>query len=154
MLDEDLAKLYGVETRTLNQAVNRNKKRFPEDFMFKLTEKEFQNLTSQFVISSWGGRRRKPFVFTEHGTVMLASVLRSDRAIKMSIEVVKAFVRLNKALSSQADVAKEISEVRSFILKLSNKTDREFKKVWIAIDKLSKPVDENPKDAIGFRIDE
>lgn len=77
MLDENLAKIYGVETRTLNQAIQRNIKRFPEDFMFQLTSQEFKDLKSQIVISSWGGRRKPPFVFTEHGTVMLASVLRS-----------------------------------------------------------------------------
>lgn len=112
-----------------------------------------ESLISQIVISKRGGRRKRPFVFTEHGTVMLASVLRSDRAISMSIEVVKAFVRLNKAISAQTDVAKEISEMRSFILNLSHKTDREFRKVWRAIDKLTKPIDENSGDSIGFRID-
>jgi hypothetical protein len=100
MLDEDLAKLYGVKTKVLNQAILRNKDRFPEEFMFQLSESEFINLRSQIVTSSWGGRRYQPFAFTEHGVVMLASILRSKQAIKISIEVVKAFVRLRRAINS------------------------------------------------------
>ena len=153
MLDEDLAKIYGVETRVLNQAIRRNKERFPKDFMFQLTEEEFQSLISQIVISKRGGRRKKPFAFTEHGTVMLASVLRSKRAIQMNIEVIKAFVRLRYAISSQKDIIKQLSEVRNFMLKQSNKTDREFRKVWKAIDDLTKPVDDDSSQSIGFKID-
>jgi hypothetical protein len=85
MLDSDLAELYGVETRVLNQAINRNNDRFPEDFMFRLTETEWENLKSQFVISSWGGRRTLPYVFTEHGVLMLSNVLNSKRAIQVNI---------------------------------------------------------------------
>ncbi len=153
MLDEDLAKIYGVETRILNQAIQRNRGRFPEDFMFQLTDNEYENLRSQIVISSWGGRRYMPFVFTEHGAVMLATVLRSKRAVQMSIEVVKAFVRLRRVLASQEDIFSQISEIRSFILKQSSKTDREFKKVWNAIDKLSRPFDNTPKKSIGFEVE-
>ncbi len=153
MLDEDLAKIYGVETKVLNQAIKRNKERFPEDFMFQLTVKEFSNLKSQFVTSRWGGRRKIPFVFTEHGAVMLAGVLRSKRAVAMSIEVVRAFVRFRQILSSQKEVEKQIAEIRSFILKQSNKNDREFKKVWEAIEGLSKPDFDNRKSLIGFKID-
>src|SRR5262245_28892723 len=85
MLDFDLAEIYCVETKRLKEATRRNKKRFPPDFMFELTKKEWTNLRSQFATSSWGGLRYKPFAFTEHGVTMLASVLKSDRAIKMSI---------------------------------------------------------------------
>ena len=130
MLDEDLAKLYGVETRVLNQAVHRNIDRFPEDFMFRLSVKEFDNLISQIVTSNRGGRRKMPFVFTEHGTVMLAGVLRSKRAVQMSIQVVKAFVRLRHVLASHGNMVEQLAEIRSFMLKQSNKTDREFRKVW------------------------
>lgn len=150
ILDEDLAKLYNVETKVLNQAVRRNKARFPEEFMFQLTLEEYINLRSQFVTSKRGGRRYTPFVFTEHGTVMLASVLKSDVAIKMNIEIVKAFVQLRYAITSQKDVLKQLSEVRSFMLKQSNKTDLEFKKVWKALDCLTFSDDSG---LIGFEID-
>lgn len=170
MLDEDLAKLYGVETKVLNQSIRRNKERFPNDFMFQLTLKEarslisqivisnkipslcpFPDLKSQIVTSSWGGRRKKPFVFTEHGAVMLATVLRSKRAVQMSIEVVKAFVNLRRTITSHENMGKQISEIKSFMLKQSNITNREFRKVWNAIEKLSKP---SEGGQIGFCIDE
>jgi len=153
MLDVDLANIYGVETKVLNQAIRRNAERFPKDFMFQLDTNEYANLRSQIVTSSWGGRRYKPFVFTEHGAVMLASVLRSKRAIKMSIEVVKAFVRFRRLMASQEDMHKQITEIRSFILKQSNKTDRGFKKVWNTIERLIGPAKDEPKQAIGFRLD-
>jgi len=124
MLDEDLAKIYAVETRVLNQAIRRNSERFPKDFMFQLSFKEYESLRSQIVMSKRGGRRHKPFAFTEHGAVMLASVLRSKRAVQMSIEVVKAFVRFRQLLASREDTTKQIAEIRSFLLKQSNKTDQ------------------------------
>jgi len=153
MLDEDLAKIYGVETKVLNQAIRRNKNRFPEDFMFQLTIKEFNNLRSQIVTSSWGGRRKMPFVFTEHGTVMLASVLRSKRAVQMSIEVVKTFVRFRQVLASHKNTMEQVTEIRSFMLKQSNKTDREFKKIWNTIEDFMKPEEKHADNPIGFRID-
>ncbi len=94
MLDFDLAELYEVETRTLKQAVRRNIERFPDDFMFELSEKEWQNLTSQVVMSSHGGVRYMPFAFTQEGVAMLASVLRNSKAIQVNIEIVRAFVKL------------------------------------------------------------
>jgi phage regulator Rha-like protein len=151
ILDEYLAKLYGVETRVLNQAIRRNEGRFPEGFMFQLSVIEFADLKSQIVTSSWGGRRKRPLAFTEHGTVMLASVLRSKRAIQMSIEVVKAFVRLRQVLASHQDIIVQLSEVRSFMLKGSNKTDREFKKVWKVIERLMTPPEDESSQPIGFR---
>lgn len=153
MLDEDLAKLYGVQTRVLNQAIHRNKSRFPEDFMFQLTTDEYANLMSQIVTSSWGGRRKRPFAFTEHGTVMLASVLRSKRAIEMNIEVIKAFIRLRRITSSQVDIASQLSEIRQFMLKRFNQVDKEFMKVWKAVDDLTSTDDDEMKDAIGFKVD-
>jgi len=153
MLDEDLAKIYGIKTKAFNQAVHRNKERFPIDFMFQLTLEEFANLRSQIVTSNRGGRRYMPFVFTEHGAVMLASVLKSKRAIQMSIEVVKAFVRLRAILSSQKNIEKQVTEIRSFMLKQSNKTDREFKKVWKAIEDLTNPPETKLNKPIGFKID-
>src|SRR3989338_3536762 len=100
MLSVDLAELYRVETRSLVQAVKRNSDRFPEDFMFQLTEPEFDNLRSQFVISSWGGHRYPPYAFTEQGVAMLSSVLKSKRAVQVNIEIMRAFVRLRQILSS------------------------------------------------------
>lgn len=94
-----------------------------------------------------------PFVFTEHGAIMLASVLKSKRAIQMSIEVVRAFVRLRNVLTSQKDIFKQISEIRSFVLKQSNKTDQEFKKVWKIIEELANPDPDDHKTKIGFKLD-
>ena len=94
MLDKDLAELYGVETRVLNQAVQRNKERFPEDFMFQLSEEEYDILISQFVTSSWGGTRKIPYAFTEQGVAMLSSVLNSDRAVSVNIRNIRIFSRM------------------------------------------------------------
>ena len=96
MFDADLAALYGVETRALVQAVKRNAERFPQDFMFQLTDKEAEHLRSQFVTSSWGGRRYNPYAFTEHGVAMLSSVLRSKRAVEVHITIVRTCVRLRR----------------------------------------------------------
>ena len=94
MLDADLAELYGIATKVLNQAVRRNKDRFPEDFMFSISDSEYSNLKSQNVTSSWGGKRKPATVFTEHGVTMLASVLRSESAIKVNIAIVRAFIAM------------------------------------------------------------
>ena len=123
MLDFDLAKLYGVETRTLAQAVKRNMERFPEDFMFQLTKEELENWRSQFVMSNPGakmGLRRPPYAFTEQGVAMLSSVLRSQRAVQVNIEIMRAFVRLRQMLASHADLARKLDA-------LERKYDRQFK---------------------------
>ncbi|MGH8821729.1 MAG: ORF6N domain-containing protein [Rhodoferax sp.] len=109
LLDSDLALLYEVETRTFNQAVKRNLNRFPADFMFQLSAQEFENLRSQTVTSSWGGRRKLPLVFTEHGTIMAASVLNSVRAIEMSVYVVRAFVQLRELLVDHQTLADKLA---------------------------------------------
>ncbi|WP_422350819.1 ORF6N domain-containing protein [Flagellimonas sp.] len=129
MIDSDLSELYGVETKRLNEQVKRNIERFPEDFMFQLSRKEFEILKSQNATSSWGGRRTLPYAFTEHGTVMLASVLKSKIAIEASIQIVKAFVKFREILASQAELAKKIDE-------LENKYDDQFKQVFEAIRQL------------------
>ena len=109
MLDTDLAALYGVETKALVRAVKRNIERFPEDFMFQLTTPEFDNLRYQSgTSSSWGGRRTPPYAFTEHGVTMLSSVLHSERAIRVNIEVVRAFVRLRRMLATHEDLARKL----------------------------------------------
>ncbi|MDP2878483.1 MAG: ORF6N domain-containing protein [Sulfuricella sp.] len=112
MLDVDLAALYGVETRVLVQAVKRNIRRFPDDFMFQLTDDEWAILKSQFVISKGrGGRRYAPYAFTEHGALMLASVLNSERAVEISILVVRAFVRLRELLANNKELANRLEDM-------------------------------------------
>ncbi|NVO07300.1 MAG: ORF6N domain-containing protein [Rhodoferax sp.] len=109
LLDSDLAALYEVETRVFNQAVTRNLRRFPPDFMFQLTDEEFKNLISQSVTSSWGGRRKLPLAFTEHGAIMAASVLNSDWAVEMSVYVVRAFVQLRAVLLDHKALADKLA---------------------------------------------
>ncbi len=104
MLDSDLAQLYGVETRRLNEQVKRNIERFPEDFMFQLTIKEFKNLKSQIATTSWGGRRKLPLAFTEHGVLMLTSVLNSNLAIKVNIQIMCVYSKLRSMLSNHQDL--------------------------------------------------
>ena len=111
MLDADLAELYEVETRRLNEQVSRNKERFPEDFMFQLTAEEFANLKSQFATSSWGGRRKLPYVFTEHGALMLGNVLKSERAVEVSIMIVRTFVHLRELVSSNNELSKKLDKL-------------------------------------------
>ncbi len=143
MLDADLATLYNVSTGRLNQQVNRNKGRFPADFMFQLTAAEAANLKSQFATSSsWGGRRKLPFVFTEHGAVMLASVLRTSIAVRTSIHVVRAFVQLRQLLESNAELARKLDALEA-------KYDGQFRVVFEAIRELMTPQKE-PRRQIGF----
>lgn len=111
LLDNDLAALYGVETRRLNEQVRRNQERFPADFIFELSSKEFANLKSQFATSSWGGRRKRPLAFTEHGSIMAATVLNSPRAVQMTIFVVRAFVQLRTLLVSNRQLAEKFAEL-------------------------------------------
>jgi hypothetical protein len=132
MLNKDLADLYGVKTKVLNQAVTRNLKRFPDDFMFRLTRQEVTNLKSQFVTASWGGTRTLPRVFTEQGVAMLSSVLRSERAILVNIEIMRTFVRLRRMLAGHEELARKLAA-------LEKKYDRQFKVVFDAIRELMAP---------------
>jgi hypothetical protein len=143
MIDEDLAELYDVETRRLNEQVSRNAKRFPEDFMFQLTKSEYKNLISQFATSRcWGGRRKMPFAFTEQGVAMLSGVLHSDRAIKVNIAIMRAFVQLRRILASHKELAQKLNC-------LEKKYDAQFKVVFEAIRQLMQE-EERPKTSIGF----
>ena len=109
MLDRDLAQMYGVETKRLNEQIKRNMKRFPEDFMFQLTKEEFQNLKSQFATSSWGGTRKLPYVFTELGVAMLSSVLNSDIAIEINMDIMRAFITIrHRVLKVPTYIVEEI----------------------------------------------
>lgn len=111
MLDSDLAELYEVETRRLNEQVKRNIDRFPEDFMFQLTKDEFENLKSQIATSSWGGRRKKPYVFTEHGVLMLSSVLSSERSIKVNIQIMRVYTKVRYMLLTHKDVLLRLEKI-------------------------------------------
>jgi phage regulator Rha-like protein len=110
MLDNDLAGLYGVQTKVLLQAIKRNIERFPADFVFQLSTSEFKILRSQIVTSSWGGRRYAPYAFTEHGVAMLSNVLRSKRAIEINIAIMRVFVRLREVLADNAALRKKLEE--------------------------------------------
>lgn len=144
MLDAELAELYGVESKALNQTVKRHIKRFPTDFMFQLTNQEFIDLRSQSVTSSsWGGRRYAPYVFTEQGVAMLSSVLNSDRAIEVNILIMRAFVKLREMISTNKDLAKKLED-------LEKKYDSQFKMVFDAIRQLMTPPEPNKKRTIGF----
>ena len=118
MLDFDLAVLYGVETRAINQAVKRNMKRFPTDFMFKLGNAELENLKSQIVISSWGGRRWRPIAFTEQGLAMLSGLLKSDIAIQVNIQIMRAFVQMRNYLATTANLTAELEELKKKLTSL------------------------------------
>jgi hypothetical protein len=148
LLDTDLAALYGVELRALNQAVKRNAKRFPSDFVFQLTVEENEALRSQFVISksSRGGRRYAPYAFTEHGAIMAASVLNSPRAVEMSIYVVRAFLRLRETLATHKELAAKLAELEQRL----ETTDRKILEIVKAIHVLAMPP-EKPVRQIGFR---
>ncbi len=149
MLDADLADLYAVETRVLLQAVNRNIDRFPHDFMFQLSEQELENWRSHFVMSNPAakmGLRRRPYAFTEQGVAMLSSVLRSPRAVFVSIGIMRAFVRLRQLLAGNAGLARRLNE-------LEKKYDGHFKVVFEAIKQLmaTPEEDESDRPPIGFR---
>jgi hypothetical protein len=144
MLDYDLAELYKVETRALKQAVRRNLERFPEDFMFELTESEVVTLVSQNVIPTRGKLGgAAPMAFTEQGVATLSSVLRSDRAVKVNIAIMRTFVRLREMLLSNAELARKLAQ-------LEKKYDAQFKVVFDAIRQLMSPPPEPPKRRIGF----
>jgi hypothetical protein len=151
ILDADLATLYDVETRRLNEQVRRNVHRFPVDFAFPLTAREYENLKSQFATSSgrWGGKRKLPLVFTEHGSLMAASVLSSPKAIEMSILVVRAFVKLRSVLASHRELASKLAELEGQL----STHDEQFVVLFDAIRELMVPP-EKPARRIGFGMGE
>lgn len=145
MMDRDLAMLYGVETRTLNQAVRRNEKRFPPDFMFQLTKDEMENWKSQIVISKKEkmGLRKSPYAFTENGVAMLSSVLNSERAIQVNIQIMRTFTKLRELLATHKELRQKIEE-------MEKKYDHQFKIVFDTIKQLLTPP-ETKKKKIGFK---
>ena len=146
ILDQDLAVLYEVETKALVQSVKRNRSRFPTDFMFQLSDAEFEELKSRIVTSNRSGRRTRPYAFTKHGVAMLSGVLRSRRAILVNIEIMRAFVRLRRLLLSQEALAHKLES-------LERRYDHQFKVVFDAIRKIMDPGVPPKRRRIGFRPD-
>jgi len=146
MLDKDLADLYDVSTSNLNKAVSRNRLRFPKDFMFQLTSKEFKNLIFQSGTSSWGGTRKPPYVFTEQGIAMLSSVLTSDRAIRVNIHIIRVFTRLRQFLMDHKDVLLKLEALE----RKMGKHDNEIKVIFQYMKEMFNPT-RTPMRRIGFR---
>lgn len=148
MPDFDLAGLYGVETKALNQAVKRNVERFPPDFMFQLTMGEWNGLRSQFVTSNRGGRRYLPNAFTEHGVTMLASVLKSDTAVKINLAIVRAFIALRQMAHQYKELVEKLAEIEQ-------SSNKKFKDIYQALqfllNKKQQEVDFSKRERIGFR---
>ncbi|MGH7772468.1 MAG: ORF6N domain-containing protein [Candidatus Binatia bacterium] len=158
ILDRDLAALYGVPTFRFNEAVKRNRRRFPDDFMFQLTAKEFAALTSQIAISKpgRGGRRTLPYAFTEHGAVMAANILRSEKAIQMSVFVVRAFVKMRAMLVAQKDLASKLAALEKTLTRRLNLHERVISDIIQQIMSLLNPPlePEPPRKQIGFHVRE
>jgi phage regulator Rha-like protein len=147
MLDRDLAELYGVETKRLKEQVRRNIERFPQDFMFELTKDEYQALRSQIATLKRGQHSKyAPFAFTEHGVLMLSSVLNSDRAIQVNIQIVRTFTKLREALLDNKDLRRELEELKQL-------TEERFKIVFETLDQLL-TVESKPKKKIGYTVKE
>jgi len=155
MLDFDLADLYMVETKVLNQSVKRNIKRFPSDFMFQLTVEEWSNLKSQIVTSSWGGARKLPFAFTEQGLAMLSGVLNSNVAIDVNISIMRAFVSIRKCLSENKP-SKEFMAIKERLDALESASEdnqNSFDEIYIALAQLaSKDISILPRNPVGYKL--
>ncbi len=148
MLDRDLAELYEVETRALNQAVTRNIERFPEDFMFQLSSEEFEILISQIVTSSWGGTRKLPYAFTEYGVAMLSSVLRSKRAIEVNIQIMLIFSKIREMLLDSLSMKLDIEDIKRRL----NSQDKNLELVFSYLDELiEKRENPAPRRPVGFK---
>jgi hypothetical protein len=148
MLDHDLAKLYHVETKVLKQAVRRNKGRFPDDFMFELSSQELTILRSQIVTSSWGGSRYVPMVFTEQGVAMISSVLNSEQAIMVNIQIMRVFSRIRELLTDNLSVRLEIEEIKKQLVNHDKNIELVFSYLDELIEKHENP---KPRKAIGFK---
>ena len=148
ILDYNLSEFYQVETKVLNQAVKRNSARFPADFMFQLTQEEHDNLKSQIVTSTWGGNRKLPYAFTEHGVTMLASILRSEKAVSMSIVIVRAFIALRH-------LARQYEELEEKLNRLEATNKKQFKEIYqvlnLLVEKKQREEDFEKRRRIGFK---
>ena len=149
MLDSDLADLYGEETRRLNEQIKRNIERFPSDFMFQLTENEFENLKSQFATSSWGGRRKLPYVFTEHGVLMLSSVLNSKKAISINIQIVRIFTQMREMLLANKDILLQLDKINQKVIGQDDRIDMIYDYLKEFIESKKKP-----RVTIGFKSED
>ncbi len=149
LLDRDLARLYNVATRDLNKAVSRNLSHFPDDFMFQLNKEVFANLKFQFGTSRWGGTRKPPYAFTEQGVAMLSSVLRSERAVRVNILIMRTFVKLRDILSTHKELAQKLKELELRI----DQHDEEIKSIIDALNQLLLPPPQ-PKRKMGFEVRE
>lgn len=158
MLDRDLAELYGVETRVLNQSIKRNLSRFPKDFMFQLSENEFKNLISQNVTSSWGGTRKLPFAFTEQGVAMLSSVLKSETAIEVNIRIIRVFTKMREFALTHKDILAQLARLEREAISNSRTTERnrkDIENIFIVLKELiEKQSSSVPRNKIGFRRNE
>ncbi len=148
MLDSDLAELYQVETRRLNEQIKRNLERFPEDFMFRLTNEEWKNLKSQFATSSWGGRRKEPYAFTEHGVLMLSSVLNSKKAIAVNIQIMRIFTKLREMLKDNLNLKLEIEDIKKRLSSQNKNIELVFSYLDELLDKKENP---KPRQKIGYK---
>jgi phage regulator Rha-like protein len=148
MLDKDLAQMYGVETRTLNQSIKRNQNRFPKDFMFRLSEKEFQNLISQNVTSSWGGSRKLPYAFTKQGVAMLSSVLNSKTAIGVNIRIIRVFTKMREFALTHKEILLQLSKLEKEVKGNSKDIENIFMVLKELLEKQSKP---QARNKIGFK---
>lgn len=148
MLDSDLAELYEVETRVLNQQVKRNQDRFPDDFMFQLTATEWEVLKSQNTSPTWGGRRKPPYVFTEHGVLMLSSVLNSPKAIAVNIQIMRIFTKLREMLTDNLHLKLEIEEIKKKLSNQSKNIELVFNYLDELVDKKENP---EPRKQIGYK---
>lgn len=149
MLDEDLAKLYRVETKRLNEQVKRNIDRFPKDFMFQLTHKEFSNLKSQFATSSWGGNRKIPLAFTEHGILMLSGILNSKVAIKVNVRIIRIFIKMREMMLTHKDILLKLEQLEKDV---TNNT-KDIQVIFQYVKQLLNPPSP-PRRKIGFIQDD
>jgi len=155
MLDFDLAQLYEVETRVLNQAVKRNITRFPDDFMFQLNKTELENLKSQIVTSSWGGTRKMPFAFTEQGVAMLSGLLNSEKAIKINIAIMRAFVEIRNMLSYKNELSQQLKDLKQELETRLGEQDTQIIEIYDVLDQLmeqkKQETAQQERKKIGFR---
>ncbi len=155
MLDRDLAEMYGVETRVLNQSIKRNLSRFPKDFMFQLSEKEFKNLISQNVTSSWGGTRKLPYAFTEQGVAMLSSVLNSETAIEVNIRIIRVFTKMRAFALTHKEILMQLAKLEKEVSSNNRNTEknsRDIENIFMVLKELiEKQSNPSPRNKIGFR---
>jgi phage regulator Rha-like protein len=149
MLDKDLSEMYGVETRVLNQSIKRNINRFPKDFMFQLSEKEFKDLISQNVTSSWGGTRKLPYAFTEQGVAMLSSVLNSETAIEVNIRIIRVFTKMKEFALTHKEILLQLAKLEKEVKGNSKDIENIFMVLKELLEKENKPP--KPRNPIGFK---